>query len=700
MRVLDRGLLEDDVSVPELGVSSPIDVGSLRASISASPAEDVGDENAVALQLSPVGDARVSMPVRDARVSMVVQPQLELELAFEPESTLKPATRSGRPQRNRKQINYSEDNTAAVEPHGARPAGSRRLTKKEKKDAEAVAKDLQDARDRAHAAKQQAKVVVDGIAAGTSTRKAEADISLNTSSVSTSSESSLRQLRGLSIRKHFPLRGMVAGVVKDYNGEQDLYTVEYEDDMGCDNLTRAEVESLLERTSMYGDDSYMSSASRSSYGSATSSASIEEPKVWGGYSPYKEKTKKSASITRSLSSSTDRLATTTSSSSNKTAVSDSSYHSVQSNDDDPRFSNVGSFNSAAALSKSSTTEVWLCDVAANAAAQQPKDELEDPTWLRGPLPTITVPKHKHTKPQDDEFDDPAWLRDYQPVANATKKQHQHAEMTDEQKFHVASASTRSNAAQTAAETSDDFNEDTTNSSIVDVITKHDQVGTLTKRLSDFTGATAEDTVRKSNTADEEAENPAARELSELKQKYFEVKGRKPAGRYVNDIKWLKKNIAAAEKQQTAKEELMHSAELVSSEDEEEQIMEVEEPMQRICDFCKLEFETYSGKSLCVNCRELPTTAAEKRFDDEKEDDEDSEEDLVGGVVKMSLDEHKATAKLERDDTEKANRRKSTRRASGRLSTHASIEFADEPCEDPLALVSQTVAVVPLQKCPL
>jgi hypothetical protein len=38
-------LLEDDVSVPELGVSSPIDVGSLRASISVSPAEDAETEN-------------------------------------------------------------------------------------------------------------------------------------------------------------------------------------------------------------------------------------------------------------------------------------------------------------------------------------------------------------------------------------------------------------------------------------------------------------------------------------------------------------------------------------------------------------------------------------------------------------------------------------------------------------------------------
>lgn len=687
MRVLGRGLLEDDVSVPELGVSSPIDVGSLRASISVSPAEDAGDENVVDLELSPV---------RDARVSMVVKPQLESEVTSEPEPTLKPATRSGRPQRNRKQINYSEDNTAAVDPHRARPAGSKRLTKKEKKEAEAVAKDLQNARDRAHAAKQQAKVVVGGIASGTNTRKAEPEMSLNTSSVSTSSESSVRQLRGLSIRKHFDLRGMVAGVVQDYNGEQDVYTVEYEDDMGCEHLTRAEVESLLEQTSMHGDDSYMSSASRSSYGSVTSSVSTEEPKVWGGFSPYRGKTKNTASITRSLSSSTGRLAATTSSSSNKSAVSDSSYHSVQSNDEDPRFSHGGSFSSAAVVSKSSTAEVWLCDVAANAAAQQPNDEVEDPTWLRGPMPTATAAKHKLTEPQD-EVDDPEWLRDYQPTANATKKQHQPVEPTDEQQnLPGADASTRSTAEQPAAETGVDFNEDTTNNSTVNVITEHDQLGTLTKRLSDFTGATAKDVGRESNTAENETENPEERELLELKQKYFEVKGRKPAGRYVNDIKWLKKNIAAAEKQKADEEEQIQSAEHVSSVDQEEQ-MEVDNPFQRICEICKGEFETYSGKALCVDCREVPTTGAEKRLDDVQEDEEeDSEEDLVEGVVTMSLDEYEATAKLERDDTEKANRRKSTRRASGRLSTHAPIEFADEACEDPLALVRHTVPVVPLQ----
>ena len=38
------------------------------------------------------------------------------------------------------------------------------------------------------------------------------------------------------------------------------------------------------------------------------------------------------------------------------------------------------------------------------------------------------------------------------------------------------------------------------------------------------------------------------ELSQLKQKYFEVKGRKPAGRYANDKAWLRKRIAEAEQQ--------------------------------------------------------------------------------------------------------------------------------------------------------
>jgi hypothetical protein len=136
---------------------------------------------------------------------------------------------------------------------------------------------------------------------------------------------------------------------------------------------------------------------------------------------------------------------------------------------------------------------------------------------------------------------------------------------------------------------------------------------------------------------------------------------------------LRKHINAAEKQK-AEQEQKCSAERISSEEENDQAMDVDEPSQRRkCKICKGEFETYSGKSLCVDCRELPSTGTEGCSDEDE--DKDAEAEAGEGPITMTLDEYEATAKMERDDGDdatvaKADRRKSTRRASGRLSTHA------------------------------
>lgn len=184
-----RGLLEDDAQVPEHrvgGLGPPIQVDS--ASTGASPVGDISHD-------ATIDVAMEQSPIRDARISIVVKPQPESKSVTEPQPMPTPATRSGRPQRNRKKPNYFEhsenDSAAPVDPHSTQPVGDRRRTRKEKKAAEASAKDLQDARDRAHAAKQQAKAYVGGITSSTASTKPEENVPLDVSTTSTSSSQSL-----------------------------------------------------------------------------------------------------------------------------------------------------------------------------------------------------------------------------------------------------------------------------------------------------------------------------------------------------------------------------------------------------------------------------------------------------------------------------------------------------------------------------
>jgi hypothetical protein len=362
---------------------------------------------------------------------------------------------------------------------------------------------------------------------------------------------------------------------------------------------------------------------------------------------------------------------------------------------------------------------WLRgDMPTAPAAKQHVDEKDDdPTWLRGDMPTAPAAK-QHV---DEKDDDPTWLRGGMSTAPAAKQEERHTKpsvgLEDPGWIHdhQPTASTKKNKEQPATETSADTNGDTMNNAGVDVTTASDLPSNLrdhirlpealSKRLSDSTDTSAKDVEQETNMANagvvHHQDNTEVDELLELKQKYFDVKGRKPAGRYANDEAWLRKHIAAAEKpkaeEQKAKEqEQKRIAELISSEEEEEEQMDVDEPSQRICKICKYEFETFSGKSLCVNCRNLPTTDTEGCS--AEDEGKDSQDEAAEGPVTMTLDEYEATAQMERDGGEddivaKADRRKSTRRASGRLSTHAPIGLADEPLELSLVRIKLFAAVV-------